>query len=124
MQEKSDFYFLLYILKNHKFFAFFIAFDYNIISFIILIVTMVEHNLEMDKFNEKVNGIQEDLRKIKELVLSETERKKRIEDIKRRAESAKIELEKSINTLKDEAKKEAQALVESLNEIINLKLSI
>ena len=78
----------------------------------------------IDKLNDKVQKIQEDLRKIKESVLSETQRKEKIREIKRRAENTKNELEKRINTLKDKTKEEVKALLNSLNEIINFKLSI
>lgn len=80
--------------------------------------------MELDKINDKVQKIQEDLRKVKETVLSEAKRKEKIEEIKRRAEKTKKELEKSISTLKDKTKEEAKTILNSLNEIINFKLSI
>ena len=80
--------------------------------------------MELDKLNDKVQKIQEDLRKVKETVLSDAKRKEKIEEIKRRAEKTKKELEKNIDALKDKAKDEAKAILNSLNEIINFKLSI
>ena len=80
--------------------------------------------MELEKLNDKVQKIQEDLVKVKETVLSEAKRKEKIEEIKRRAEETKKELEKNINTLKDKAKDEAKTILNSLNEIINFKLSI
>jgi len=80
--------------------------------------------MELEKLNDKVQKIQEDLAKVKETVLSEAKRKEKIEEIKRRAEETKKELEKNINTLKDKAKDEAKTILNSLNEIINFKLSI
>ena len=80
--------------------------------------------MELEKLNDKVQKIQEDLRKVKETVISDAKRKEKIEEIKRRAEETKKELEKNINTLKDKAKDEAKTILNSLNEIINFKLSI
>ena len=80
--------------------------------------------MPLEQINEKIQSIQEELRNIKETVLTESKRKKKLESIKKSAEKTKEELERKISTLKDKAKEEAQVLLNSLNEIINFRLSI
>ena len=78
----------------------------------------------LEDMAKKVEDIKEDLKKVKESVLSETKRIEQINYIKYRAEMAKRELESSFNSLKDKAREEGQSLLKSLNEVINFKLSI
>ena len=61
---------------------------------------------------------------IKDSVLSEEKRKEKIDEIKKRAERTREDLGNKMNSLKDKAKEEAQTLLDSLNEIINFKLTL
>ena len=78
----------------------------------------------IDKLNNTVQQIQKDLDNVKDNILSKEKRKEKVEEIRQRAEKAKQELEEKMSTLKDEAREKAQALLDSLNNLINVKLSI
>ena len=79
---------------------------------------------EIDKLNDKVEQIQEDLKNIKEAVISESERKEKIKQIKEKAINLKREIETSMDTLKDKTKEEVKTLLNSLNDLINFKASM
>jgi hypothetical protein len=80
--------------------------------------------IEINKLNDKVQEIQDDLKNVKEMVLDEGKREEKIREIKEKAKVVKEERESKITTLKDKTKEEAQSLLSSLNEIINFKFSI
>ena len=80
--------------------------------------------MDIEQFNDSINQIKSDLEEVKNSALSEDKRKEKIEDIKERAIKTKEDLEEKIATLTDRAKEKAEALLNSLNEIINFKLSI
>ena len=78
----------------------------------------------IEKFNEEFQQIKDSLENVKDAVLSDEKRKEKVEEIRIRAEKAKEDLEDKMESLKDNAVDEAQTILESLNEIINFKLSI
>ena len=80
--------------------------------------------MKIREFNDKIQQIKDDVESVKDSVLNEAKRKEKIEEIRQRATETREELEKGMVTLKDKSKEDAQALLDSLNEIINLKLSI
>ena len=80
--------------------------------------------MKIREFNDKIQQIKDNVESVKDSVLNEAKRKEKIEEIRQRATETREELEKGMVTLKDKSKEDAQALLDSLNEIINLKLSI
>ena len=80
--------------------------------------------MEIQEFNATIQQIKNDLDNIKNETLSDVNKNKKIEEIKQKAKKTKEDLEKKIATSQDQTKEEAQALLNSLDEIINFKLSI
>lgn len=78
----------------------------------------------VEEFNGKFQQIKSDLESVKDSVLSEEKRKEKIEEIKKRAEETREDLENEMNSLKDTAREKAQTLLDSLNQIINFKNTI
>ncbi len=80
--------------------------------------------MTIEKLSNDVQQIKDDLNKLRESVSSEEEKEKMMKEILDKANATKRELEKEIETFNDEKKEKAQALLDSLNEIINFELSL
>ena len=80
--------------------------------------------MNIEKLSNDVQQIKDDLNKLRESVSSEEEKERMMKEIIDKANATKRELEKEIETLNDEKKEKAQALLDSLNEIINFELSL
>ncbi len=80
--------------------------------------------MTIEKVSNDVQQIKDDLNKLRESVSSEEEKEKMMKEILDKANATKRELEKEIETFNDEKKEKAQALLDSLNEIINFELSL
>jgi len=78
--------------------------------------------MNIEKLTDDIQKIQADLAKLKESVSSEEEKEQMMKEIMDKANTTKKELEKGIKALSDERKEKAQALLNSLNEIINFEL--
>lgn len=80
--------------------------------------------MTIEKLSNDVQQIKDDLNKLRESVSSEEEKEKMMKEILDKANTTKRELEKEIETFNNEKKEKAQALLDSLNEIINFELSL
>ena len=80
--------------------------------------------MTIEKLSNDVQEIQADLAKLRESVSSEEEKERMMKEILDKANATKRELEREIETFNDEKKEKAQALLDSLNEIINFELSL
>ncbi len=86
---------------------------------------------KIDHLQSEVTEIQKSLNELKSKTISDVEKKTKTEEIKNKAETTKKEIQQKIDQLKDKKdaasiseKEKAETLLTTLNDIINLQLSI
>lgn len=85
----------------------------------------------IDQHEQKVSSIQSSLEDLKRETLSDAEKQQKAAEIKRQAEAEKVSVEQRINELEDRTdvesikeKEKAQTQLDTLNDIINVQLSV
>ena len=78
----------------------------------------------IEQIQSDVSDIEKSLKKLKTATLSEVDKKAKTKEIKERAETKKQEIEAKIKQLDWKQKERAETLLKTLNDIINLQLSI
>ena len=78
----------------------------------------------LDQIEEKVKGFQDEIREIRESLSSGEAIETKLESVKQRAKAAKEELEETIGNMRESAQEKFKTTLQSLNDIINTKLSI